>query len=123
VPKGVGGCGDGGPTTVTDASVAAWNPVLAWSPRGRLTLFYKLGSPVSRWQTWQMTSHDDGHTRSQVVELVPGDRGGRGPVKNPPLALASGRWVAGASVEAAGPGEATATWDCFADVSDDDGNC
>jgi len=110
------------PTALTDAQVAHWNPVLAWSPRGRLTLFYKRGSPISRWQTWRATSHDDGRTWSQAVELVPGDRGGRGPVKNPPLALASGRWVAGASVEAAGLSAGTATWDCFADVSDDDGD-
>jgi predicted neuraminidase len=42
-------------------------------------------------------------------------------VKNPPVSLESGRWVAGASVESPADDEGAATWDCFADVSDDDG--
>ena len=109
------------PTSLTYVVDAHWNPVLARSPRGRLTLFYKRGSPISQWQTWRMTSQDDGRTWSPAEELVPGDRGGRGPVKNPPLVLPSGRWVAGASTETGGSGDAPPTWDCFADISDDDG--
>ena len=109
------------PAQLTDVVDAHWNPVLARSPRGKLTLFFKRGRPISRWQTWRMTSPDDGHTWSSAGELVPGDRGGRGPVRNPPLVLASGRWVAGASTEAGGSGGVTSVWDCFADVSDDDG--
>ena len=109
------------PATVTDVVDAHWNPVLARSPHGILTLFFKRGRPISRWQTWVMTSRDDGRTWSAARELVPGDRGGRGPVKNPPVVLPTGRWVAGASTEAGGAGGATTTWDCFSDVSDDDG--
>jgi predicted neuraminidase len=109
------------PTPLTNVVDAHWNPVLARSPKGRLTLFYKRGSPISQWQTWRMTSEDDGHSWLPAEELVPGDRGGRGPVKNPPLVLPSGRWVAGASTETGGSGDATSAWDCFADISDDDG--
>ena len=109
------------PAQLTDVVDAHWNPVLARSPRGELTLFFKRGRPISRWQTWRMTSPDDGHTWSSADELVPGDRGGRGPVRNPPLVLASGRWVAGASTEAGGSGGVASVWDCFADFSDDDG--
>ena len=109
------------PARLTRVVDAHWNPVLARSPLGRLTLFFKRGRPISRWQTWRMTSEDDGHTWSPADELVPGDRGGRGPVRNPPLVLPSGRWVAGALTEAAGSGGVPSRWDCFADVSDDDG--
>ena len=109
------------PQRMTDVMDAHWNPVLARSPTGRLALFFKRGRPISRWQTWHATSEDDGHTWSPPAELVPGDRGGRGPVRNPPLVLPSDRWVAGASTEAGGSGGVPATWDCFADVSDDDG--
>jgi predicted neuraminidase len=109
------------PARLTDVMDAHWNPVLARSPLGKLTLFFKRGRPISQWQTLRMTSQDDGHSWSPAEDLVPGDRGGRGPVRNPPLVLSSGRWVAGASTEAGGSGGLTSTWDCFADVSDDDG--
>ena len=75
------------PARLTDVVDAHWNPVLARSPLGKLTLFFKRGRPISQWQTWRMTSPDDGHTWSSAEELVPGDRGGRGPVRNPPLVL------------------------------------
>jgi predicted neuraminidase len=110
------------PEQLTQAMGAHWNPVLARSPLGKLTLFFKRGRPISQWQTWRVTSEDDGHSWSPAGELVPGDRGGRGPVKNPPVVLSSGRWVAGASTEAGGSGGVTSTWDCFADISDDDGD-
>lgn len=46
---------------------------------------------------------------------MPGDvSGGRGPVRNKPLRLASGRILAGASTE-------HGIWKAFADISDDDG--
>jgi predicted neuraminidase len=110
------------PVQLTEAMDAHWNPVLARSPLGKLTMFFKRGRPISQWQTWRVTSEDDGHSWSPAGELVPGDRGGRGPVKNPPVVLSSGRWVAGASTEAGGSGGVTSTWDCFADFSDDDGD-
>ena len=46
---------------------------------------------------------------------MPGDvSGGRGPVRNKPLRLVSGRILAGASTE-------HGIWKAFADISDDDG--
>ncbi len=49
------------------------------------------------------------------VELVPGERGGRGPVKNKPIRLADGTWLAGASCES------RTRWDVFVDRSEDEG--
>ena len=47
-----------------------------------------------------LQSTDNGVTWSGPQELVPGDvSGGRGPVRNKPLRLASGRILAGASTE------------------------
>jgi predicted neuraminidase len=117
--------GDGpwaAPTRLTHTDEAHWNPVLARSPRGRLTLFFKRGRPISQWSTWVTSSPDEGYRWEPPVELVRGDHGGRGPVKNPPLVLPSGRWVAAASTESGGSNGITSTWDCFADVSDDDGD-
>ena len=94
--------------------VAHWNPVLFPAPDGTLHLFFKLGDRISAWQTWTMTSADGGMTWSSPHELVPGDRGGRGPVKNKPIVAGDGAWLAPASVE----GE---RWDCFVDASRDDG--
>lgn len=60
-----------------------------------------------------MISADNGLTWSGPAELVPGDKsGGRGPVRNKPIRLASGRVIAGASVE-------RGLWTAFADYSDD----
>lgn len=99
-----------------------WNPVLAIAPNGVLWLFYKRGHRISEWQTLVRTSADGGRTWSPARELVPGDRGGRGPVKNPPLVVGE-RWFAPASVERwpSAPGE-VGRWDAFIDVSDDGGD-
>ncbi len=45
--------------------------------------------------------------------LVPGDRGGRGPVRNKPILLADGTWLAPASDEKKG------VWNAFVDRSED----
>lgn len=76
-----------------------WNPVL-FNPGGdRLILFYKRGRTIARWQTWWMESADHGRTWSKPEALVPGDFGGRGPVKNKPIVLSDGSWLAPASLE------------------------
>ena len=55
-------------------------------------------------------STDGGKSWSQAAELVPGDvSGGRGPVKNKPLLLPTGRILAPASTE-------QGRWLCFADI-------
>jgi predicted neuraminidase len=91
---------------------AHWNPVLFRDPARATFLFFKAGVDTRFWQTyWMATSGDDDW--SMPVELVPGDRGGRGPVKNKPL-LRSGAWLAPGSTEFGG-------WGCFADRSEDGG--
>jgi predicted neuraminidase len=91
-----------------------WNPVLFVRPDGGVLLFYKVGREISSWQTLLMVSNDNGQSWSQPWEMVAGDRGGRGPVRNKVIALLSGRWLAPASLE-------NGEWRCFADYSDDNG--
>lgn len=91
-----------------------WNPVLFVRSDGSVILFYKTGREISTWQTRAMVSHDNCETWSQSQELVSGDHGGRGPVRNKVIALSNGRWLAPASLE-------NGEWRCFADRSDDQG--
>ncbi len=92
-----------------------WNPVLFQYPDGRIHLFYKAGQEIPDWRTYVRESLDEGKTWSCPRELVPNDRsGGRGPVRNKPLLLKSGRILAPASVE-------RGLWVCFMDISDDGG--
>lgn len=93
---------------------AHWNPVLFKAPDGQIILFFKVGKEIPEWETWYMVSSDGGDTWSAAEELVPGDRGGRGPVKNKPIVLSNGDWLAPASHEAGG-------WNVFTDRSTDDG--
>lgn len=91
-----------------------WNPVLFEGEDGRILLFFKVGHPIPDWRTLVMESKDLGKTWSAPREVVPGDdSGGRGPVRNKPIRLKSGRVVAPASVE-------RGLWRCFMDISDDD---
>jgi predicted neuraminidase len=120
-----------------DGSVAHWNPVLAEGPDGATWLFYKRGGAISSWQTYVRRLRRPGGPGSPgnaawtaEAELVAGDRGGRGPVKNPPLLVppepgttpgtgtGTPRWLAPASLES---GTRPARWDAFVDVSDDAG--
>lgn len=99
--------------------IAHWNPVLAHAPNGEVWLFHKRGHRISSWSTWVCTSNDGGVTWSEPRELVPGDKGGRGPVKNPPVRTDDGAWLAPGSTEdwdAAG-----AVWESFVDRSIDGG--
>ena len=59
-------------------------------------------------------SEDNGETFGEEKELVPGDQGGRGPVRNKPIRLKSGRILAPGSTE-------QGIWKAFVDRSDDDG--
>lgn len=90
-----------------------WNPVLfALSPGGEdLVLHFKVGSRIRHWETWAQRSNDSGRTWTSATRLVPGDRGGRGAVRNKPIRLSSGYWLAGASLEA------WRRWDSFIDRS------
>lgn len=91
-----------------------WNPVLFQADGGKIFLFFKVGKKIATWRTYVITSNDEGTTWSDAYELVAGDEGGRGPVRNKPIVLSNGSWVAGASNEN-GP------WNAFFDISEDEG--
>jgi predicted neuraminidase len=94
---------------------------------GMVYLWFKVGKPIPIWRTYVMTSDDQGNTWSTARELVPGDVGGRGPVKNKLIVLSSGAWLAPASIEVGATpsletGEAkNAAWNAFVDRSEDQG--
>lgn len=92
-----------------------WNPVLFKAPNGRIHLFFKVGYNPREWQTWTMTSGDEGKTWTEPRELVVGDRLPRGPAKNKPIVLFDGTWLAPASIEHSD------RWDVFVDRSEDGG--
>jgi len=94
--------------------IALWNPVLFRSEGGRIFLFYKEGETIPGWRTLVKTSDDDGMTWSDAKEVVEGDIGGRGPVKNKCITLSDGTILAPASLEGA-------LWDAFTDISTDGG--
>ncbi|MBI5094291.1 MAG: exo-alpha-sialidase [Candidatus Hydrogenedentes bacterium] len=103
------------PTQVAKVNdTAHWNPVLFRDPKRGLYLFFKVGPKIEFWQTYWMRSHDDGRTWTLPCELVPGDQGGRGPVRSKPIILSDGAWLAPASTE-------YKHWDPFADRSEDGG--
>ena len=92
-----------------------WNPVLFRTPEGRVYLYFKVGKEIDFWETWVQYSDDEGDTWSEPRELVEGDRGGRGPVRNRPIILSDGTWLAPASMEL------NRVWDAFVDRSEDGG--
>ncbi|MFA7691573.1 MAG: exo-alpha-sialidase [Candidatus Hydrogenedentes bacterium] len=93
---------------------AHWNPVLFTDAEGEVHLFFKVATDVPIWKTWWMSSKDNGVTWSEAKEMVPGDVGGRGPVKNKAIILSDGAWLAPASTE-------HKLWESFADRSTDRG--
>jgi len=99
------------------ADVAHWNPVLyrtADAEGDALVLQFKVGASVRRWRSWLARSTDGGRTFPAPAPLVPGDgdaRGSRGAVRSKPIRLASGDWLAGASVES------WRRWDAYFDRS------
>lgn len=103
------------PVKVADRDgIPCWNPVLCEREDGTLLLFYKVGNEIPDWQTFVKESTDQGVTWGKERELVPGDIGGRGPVKNKCLLLEDGGMLAPASLE-------RGSWRCFTDRSCDGG--
>lgn len=96
-----------------ERTVCMWNPVLFRKEDGTIILFYKVGKTIQEWETWYIESNNEGTTFTKPKELVPGDVGGRGPVKNKPIRLEDGTVLAPNSLE----GD---TWDAFVDISNDD---
>jgi predicted neuraminidase len=92
-----------------------WNPVLFMVPDGEIILYFKVGKTIDEWETWYMISSDNGDTWSDAKELVPGDKGGRGPVRSKPIILSNGTWLAPSSNELNG------VWNAFVDRSEDGG--
>jgi len=94
---------------------AHWNPVLFKATDKEITLYFKVGQTIDEWETWYMTSSDGGKSWSKPRELVSGDHGGRGPVRNKPIRLSNGVLIAGAS------NEKNKVWNAFIDRSEDNG--
>lgn len=106
-----------------------WNPVLFVADDGVVHLWFKVSIPGRKrreghsvadgWETWTCVSRDAGVTWSEPVPMVAAgaDRWdlGRGPVKNKPIRLADGTWLAPASTES------DRDWDVFVDRSEDGG--
>ena len=90
-----------------------WNPVLFSLGDDELVLHFKVGQTIRTWRTFAQRSHDGGRHWEPAEPLVPGDRGGRGAVKNKPIRLLDGTWLAGASLER------RRAWDVFVDRSRD----
>ncbi len=106
--------GFGEPQIIACGHEAHWNPVLFRLDENKIILFYKVGDEISSWRTMCRISEDNGRTFSPEKELVKGDIGGRGPVRNKPVRLKSGRILAPASTE-------SGVWKAFVDISDDNG--
>jgi predicted neuraminidase len=94
---------------------AHWNPVLFKEASGDIILYFKVGKTIDNWETWWIRTTDNGATWSAPAELVAGDKGGRGPVRNKPITLADGILLSGSSKET------NKVWDAFVDRSTDNG--
>lgn len=104
------------PDVVTNKGKAHWNPVLFEVRPDDLLLMYKVGKSPINWVTMVRESTDKGLTWSAERPLVASDkRLGRGPVKNKPIRLKSGRILAPASME-------RTRWSAFVDITDDEGH-
>ena len=99
---------------VTPQGVPCWNPVLAVDPSGDLVLFGRVGAQISSWTTWISTFARDGSLNipRPLTDVASGEPDA-GPVKNPPLLLPTGRWLAGGSTEVWSP---DLRWDAHVDI-------
>ncbi len=111
---GVVGCWEDPAPITPDDGLPHWNPVLLPCPDGTVKLFYKVGRRIPTWQTYVCTSTDNCRTWSEPAEMIPGDVGGRGPVRNKPVTLSDGTILACGSTE-------LDDWRCFFDLSRDGG--
>lgn len=91
-----------------------WNPVLFSTNDQKVFLFYKKGRKIVHWRTYIRISQDGGRTFGKEQELVTGDIGGRGPVRNKPIQLQNGRILCPGSVEGK-------EWKAFVDISENNG--
>ncbi len=92
-----------------------WNPVLARASDRSLRLYFKTGSSPVAWRTWMMVSRDEGVTWSPAQPVGDSSRPPLGPVKNKPIVLSDGTWLAPNSIET------DDRWDALVDRSTDEG--
>ena len=100
------------PEKMAGSTEAHWNPVLFSPDEKNIYLYYKVGMKIACWRTYIRISEDGGLTFGQEKELVKGDEGGRGPVKNKPIKLENGLILAPGSLE-------KEEWAAFVDYSED----
>lgn len=105
-----------------------WNPVLFMPDSSRLfagragvretddpptlLMFYRVGKKITEWRSYVIESRDGGHTWSEPRPL-PDEC--LGPIKNKPIVLSDGSWLAGSSVET------ETEWYCQIERSEDQG--
>lgn len=93
---------------------AHWNPVLFAVPgadgRVSLHLWFKTGATIPAWKTWHAVSGDEGSSWGKAEPVQPEERLPLGPVKNKPILLSDGSWLAGLSDEPAGATPGTWNW-------------
>ena len=95
------------------------NPVV-FKPekKGPVYLYFKAGDGGAvEWLTYVMTSRDEGETWSKPRLLVKDGGPSRGPVKNKPIVLSDGSWLAPSSTEA----HEEHGWNVFVDRTTDKG--
>ena len=102
------------PVKIASSDEAHWNPVLFRINEKKIILFYKVGNEISLWRTMYRVSEDNGENFGEERELIPGDKGGRGPVRNKPIRIKNGCIIAPGSTE-------DGIWESFVDISDDEG--
>ena len=101
------------PVRVSAGPLPHCNPVLRRDGDG-LVLYFKYGREIPMWRTYTVRLDRELNLKEGPRELVPGDTGGRGPVRNRCLVLPDGTILAPASTE----GE---HWSPFIDLSTDGG--
>ena len=104
------------PKLISQSNEAHWNPVLFLPDENQdkeIVLFFKVGNIIASWRTMITRSHDGGISWDIPKELVIGDKGGRGPVRNKPIRTSSGAILCPASLE-------DGVWRSFVDISTDE---
>lgn len=75
-----------------------WNPVLARASDRSLRLYFQTGISPDVWRTWLMISRDEGASWETARPLGASSEPRCGPLKNKPLALSDGSWLAPNSI-------------------------
>lgn len=111
------------------ADAAHWNPVLFHAPPTPgggggprlLHLWFKVGASIQGWRTWHAVSADEGATWSKAEPVDEAAGLPVGPVRNKPIVLSDGTWLAGFSDEPAGPLPGSWNWMAYTCRSTDGG--